>query len=177
MQIARFKSQNLHGYMNLNIFFNRDITFLTGANGSGKSSALYCAIALLNCDLQFLNDTDFESIEVQITQGRSKTNIRAERSERHIILKFGGESQFSFPKYIEDRTQPGFRLREAKSEYFSELLQLNAENPAIKGIIDVPSPLFLGIDRRTRTQNVSGVVQSGPSRKNIYKSAERNRSG
>ena len=38
MQVKRFRASKIHGYLDFNILFRSDLTFLTGINGSGKTS-------------------------------------------------------------------------------------------------------------------------------------------
>ena len=40
MKIKHFKIEKLHGYIDYNIKFNNDVTFLYGNNGCGKTTVL-----------------------------------------------------------------------------------------------------------------------------------------
>jgi len=159
MKIERFKARSLHGFLNLDIPFNRELTFLTGANGSGKSSALSCAMALIICDFQFLNDLDYEALELKIKVDGQRRLIKSIKKGRTISISFDNLAEFSFNSYLEDRSSPAYRSRELKQEYFSELTQINSSNETIAAILSLRAPLFLGIDRRARVYN-SG---SGPA--------------
>jgi predicted ATP-binding protein involved in virulence len=51
MQLKRFKATAVHGFLNFDISFNEDVTFLTGINGSGKTSVVQSIIALISPSL------------------------------------------------------------------------------------------------------------------------------
>ena len=40
MKITKLHAENVHGYLPIDVSFYDDLTFLTGLNGSGKTSAL-----------------------------------------------------------------------------------------------------------------------------------------
>ena len=54
-----------------------DLTFLTGINGSGKTTVLNCIMALISPSLQTLANTDFESISVDLEQDGERTSVKA----------------------------------------------------------------------------------------------------
>lgn len=47
MRIISFKGQEVFGYLDFDIKFNSDISFLIGSNGSGKTTVLQLIRALL----------------------------------------------------------------------------------------------------------------------------------
>ena len=48
MRVKTFKAKRVFGYLDFNIKFNDDISFLVGGNGSGKTTALRLMNALVN---------------------------------------------------------------------------------------------------------------------------------
>ncbi len=48
MKITKLTAEKVHGYLPLDIEFFDELTFLTGLNGSGKTSALRLLMALPN---------------------------------------------------------------------------------------------------------------------------------
>jgi len=47
MKVTKFEADNVHGYLPIHIDFLPDVTFLTGLNGSGKTTALRLLMGLL----------------------------------------------------------------------------------------------------------------------------------
>jgi recombinational DNA repair ATPase RecF len=54
MKLIQFTARDMHGYLNLSFKFNNQLTFLTGINGSGKTSSLNAIVALISPDLRVL---------------------------------------------------------------------------------------------------------------------------
>jgi predicted ATP-binding protein involved in virulence len=54
MKITRLQAENVHGYLPLDIEFFEDLTFLTGLNGSGKTTVLRLLMALLTPNIDEL---------------------------------------------------------------------------------------------------------------------------
>ncbi|MFM4997746.1 hypothetical protein [Aeromonas sanarellii] len=50
MLVKEFIGRSIYGHLNFNIKFNRDISFLVGSNGSGKTTALRMMNALVGFD-------------------------------------------------------------------------------------------------------------------------------
>ena len=55
MRVTRLDAKNVHGYLPISIEFYQDLTFLTGLNGSGKTSALRLLMGLLAPSLNHLH--------------------------------------------------------------------------------------------------------------------------
>lgn len=51
---------------NINLVLHHDINFLTGVNGSGKTTVINLIVAVLTTDLQYLYRTKFKSISISI---------------------------------------------------------------------------------------------------------------
>ena len=64
MKINSFLAKNVHGYLNYNIEFFNELTFLIGINGSGKTSALKLILGLISPSFQYLNQIDYEFAEL-----------------------------------------------------------------------------------------------------------------
>ena len=51
MKVLDFQCEKVHGYLTFKLTFNSDLTFITGINGSGKTSAVRATTALLTPSL------------------------------------------------------------------------------------------------------------------------------
>ena len=67
MRIIRFKAKNIHGYLNFDIKFFPDVNFLTGINGSGKTTVVNGISALISPSLLTLANSNYEEMEVEIS--------------------------------------------------------------------------------------------------------------
>ena len=59
MKVTKLHAKNVHGYLSIDIEFFDDLTFLTGLNGSGKTSALRLLMALLTPNIHELGSISF----------------------------------------------------------------------------------------------------------------------
>src|ERR1035438_10053083 len=66
MKISRFACENVHGYLSFQLAFNPDLTFLTGINGSGKTTAVRAITALLTPSLRDLANIGYSDIAVEV---------------------------------------------------------------------------------------------------------------
>ena len=64
MKIIRFTGTDLHGYLNLSVNFKDDLTFLTGINGSGKTSVVKGISSLISPSLIALSHTNYTKMEL-----------------------------------------------------------------------------------------------------------------
>ena len=63
MKIRRFRAKEVNGYLDFDIKFNKDLTFVTGINGTGKTSALNSISALIFPRLDYLSNTAFKELK------------------------------------------------------------------------------------------------------------------
>jgi len=64
-EIKRFQAKGIYGYIDIDLRFYKELTFLYGLNGSGKTTALKLMMALLEPSLAPLLSIPFETAEVQ----------------------------------------------------------------------------------------------------------------
>lgn len=69
------------GNHSLSINLNKDVNFLIGVNGSGKTTVMNLIAATLNADFQTLDRIQFEKISIQLKEigGRKKPTIEIEK--------------------------------------------------------------------------------------------------
>lgn len=70
MRLKTFQATKLNHIEHLKIDFYRDVTFLTGVNGSGKTSVLRAINALLTPNLEDLGKLNFEEISISFELSR-----------------------------------------------------------------------------------------------------------
>lgn len=78
MRIIRFVGKKLHGYLDVSPKFNKDLTFLTGINGSGKTSVVRGISSLLSPSLVTLAHTVHERMELVIYHNDEEITVWSE---------------------------------------------------------------------------------------------------
>lgn len=97
MKINKFKAINIHGYINIDVAFEHDISYILGSNGSGKTTLLKLISALTTPSYSILNSIDFDSLELELLNSSNK--------RVHISLKKNNESEFKV-SYSEQNHNP-----------------------------------------------------------------------
>lgn len=152
MQVKRFKASKIHGYLNFNIHFRSDLTFLTGINGSGKTSVVQSIIALISPSFSVLANLEFASIEVEVFHDGKEILIRAVRQQDGStkLSSPGVHETLSLRPFIADPDEPPYRSTEKELEYYRDLTGAVANHQLMQLINSLPTPMFLDLDRRAR---------------------------
>jgi predicted ATPase len=178
MQIISFQAQALHGYMDRSIRFNRDVTYITGINGTGKTSVVRSVISLLQPSLAYLIETDFRFMSLVFTNDSDTHNICAYKSQDNLTIfshdsphtlelpgmqpdgdtpgdmdlvlrSVPSEKQYTVKLISEDPYESPTRFRERWLDFIAEQETLSANHPLISFLRSIPTPLFLGLERRS----------------------------
>jgi predicted ATP-binding protein involved in virulence len=151
MQIKNFEAIGMNGYQNISITFKDNLSFVTGINGSGKTSCLNSMIALLMPRLDFLSVQTFQRLSLRLHHERKTVELSAEKDDGQTILQCsltdGRLALRPFEPAIESG-MPMHRAAEYEVEYYREMHASNIDNPVLKFINDLPTPMYLGLDRR-----------------------------
>ncbi|MEM5528054.1 AAA family ATPase [Gammaproteobacteria bacterium AS21] len=150
MRVEGFYAKGVFGYMDFNINFNEDVSFLVGGNGSGKTTALKLMNALVNPNFRELVQIPFDQCSIKVKQYDTIKIISASTHDGVISLTVSGcHSTLGLPVF--SSSEFGFyNNREKKFEEFIDEINLrNAEHIVVKEITKISSPIFLGLDRRT----------------------------
>jgi predicted ATP-binding protein involved in virulence len=145
MKLVRFIGSGIHGYLNLDIKFNSQLTFVTGINGSGKTSALNAIVALISPDLRILATLGYKEISVQLEDADRVHTVTAVVDDNTITLSLSMTPEpFSFKKYVPDSDLPTSRQLDAETQHYKDLLSTNATHHVLRTISTLPTPMFLG---------------------------------
>lgn len=148
MRINRFIGKGVHGVLDFDIEFNSDLTFLTGINGSGKTTVVNCIVALMTPDLEALAGITYTLIRVEFKNDK-QLYIECKKSDGTITLKTSAARQtLAYQSFISDT--PSSRETEFETEYYKALLSSSASHEVMKFIGSIPTPMFLGLDRGAR---------------------------
>lgn len=160
MKITELIAHDVHGYLKLRANFNADLTFLTGVNGSGKTTALKLLVSLLTPVPEAFAATSFASAEVSAVQDDVKVKISAARTSDGVDLKINTiEEALSLTSsdlqlMIEQRRREDHRS--SREDVFSPVYEKLVRHPVYCAIQKISTPMFLGIDRRFSGAGILG---------------------
>ena len=97
MKITKLHAENVHGYLPIDVSFFDDLTFLTGLNGSGKTSALRLLMALLTPNVNELGEISFTLAEVTVLDNEQEIKVTATKTLEGVELKISSVEE---PLYI-----------------------------------------------------------------------------
>lgn len=170
MKILSFRCEQLNGYLNFDLAFRDDVSFLIGINGSGKTSVLRSIMALLGPDVDWLMNAKYEWLEVGLRHDGADLLVRATKLEKGMNFEFverEGVQSFvvsdqlynsslqSADEYMRDEDGGVIRIRESRSVLADNVMP-------IRSVRQLPTPIFLGLDRTSLP--VSGAARSRPRR-------------
>jgi energy-coupling factor transporter ATP-binding protein EcfA2 len=151
MRLNRFKAEGVHGYLSFDVKFLKDLTFLTGINGSGKTTAINAIVSLITPDLSTLSNLRYESLSVELSHENENFTITSIGDDEHFEISASGiDERMKLRRYILDADLSAARQVEHETEYFRDLTNTNAVHPVMRLIARLPTPMFLGLDRRAR---------------------------
>lgn len=149
MRIDKFSASGVHGFLDFNIKFNRDLTFLTGTNGSGKTSVINSIISLISPSLKHLADLEYNFLRVEFENLGKRQFVEARRSGPQVALTVSGTSDvFEFDQFEMSSDIPSFKGLEFEQQYYRELSLNPSRHSVLNFIYSLPTPMFLGLDRR-----------------------------
>lgn len=131
--------------------FNNDLTFVVGINGTGKTTALSAINALLSPSFLSLARLDFRVVQVNfIADDKSKGYIKAHKEDNYVVISTSGTNEpLRFPIYVSDNERPAYRELEHEIDYYRDFASKNAKHEVISFIESLPTPMFLGLNRRS----------------------------
>lgn len=149
MELVRFVGTEIHGYLNVDITFKEKLSFLTGINGSGKTTALNCIVSLLFPKIQFLCELNFEAMKLEFKDNNELHTLWCKNTKDKIALGFDDDTQpLLVNKYLPDSGMPSYKRAEHEIEYYNDQLSIHRDHPYMGFLSKLPSPMYLGLDRR-----------------------------
>jgi predicted ATP-binding protein involved in virulence len=177
LRILKLKATNVHGYIPLEIKFDDQLTFLTGANGSGKTTALKLISAILQPNIELIDAIEFGSITLTFSIENKTFEIEFNRikdkfDNETIAWSFSSKSKKKISLELPDKEKGVFKLfpkhqrvifnREESSSIREIVYHEFINSNYFKILQAISTPVFLGIDRR-----IIGAV-SQTERRNIH---------
>lgn len=145
MKISKLQATGVHGYLPLQVEFFDDLTFLTGLNGSGKTSALRLLMALLTPSLEELGTISYSSASVTVVEDGKVIEVSAKRIPEGVVLSISTlASSLTITSAELELLQEVRRREEPRSPVMEKYLS----HPIYQAIRTISTPMFLGLDRR-----------------------------
>ena len=162
MKILHFEAEKLHGYLSFALDFHPDLVFLTGINGSGKTSAIRCIRALLAPSLVALGELNYSRISVSVSEGGEVLTITSWRQNDDLCLSISGiGDSLRVPSLQPEPFGAPVRHSKRQRNYYRDQETKNAANPTLSAILRLPTPMYLDIERRyqdgTNLRSLSGL--------------------
>lgn len=152
MKLQRFSAKKVHGYINIDLVFNEDVTFVTGLNGSGKTSALRLIMGLITPSLFELASIEFGWASLSVHTPGGVRTISAERSKDLLTIGLSGIAEtLSFER------RELLRLKDAERDIRDMRDFLPAKGDGMQvlhAISEIATPMFLGLARSQSTSDL-----------------------
>lgn len=158
MIIKRVVIKNLNSYKNYDIKFNKYLTFITGINGSGKTSILNMIMNLINPSLRGLAETNYSFAEIHINYNDQNIVIKSEKTDNTISLKVNDKLEYSFQTFEGNSSVFERRSQSNYDDYYRELINKASNQEFFEFIKSIPTPSYLSLDRKTNMFNSSRLL-------------------
>ena len=136
MKLKRFIGEGVRGYMNFDISFRENVTFLIGMNGSGKTTVLKLITGLLTPSYWLLTQINYSRVMLEFD---NNIVLEAVQDNKRLILK--GIFQNKTINDEIDIVDQGVE---------SNILRQFEEKAFYHAIKDLKSPLFLELNRHVQ---------------------------
>jgi predicted ATPase len=155
--VKKLVATKVFGYLEFNVVFNEDISFLVGGNGSGKTTALKLINALVNPNFQELLQIPFEKVSLDMAESERFVQISAVSTDSGICVRVSTISEeLLLPAYSNEEMEFYSHNAEKIEEISEKINRKFAGHPVVKEISKIQSPIFLGLDRRRENGLVGG---------------------
>jgi predicted ATPase len=149
MDLLRFVATNVYGYLDFDIEFNKDLSFIVGVNGSGKTTVIRLIQALLTASARELNLIEFKRAALEVADDRTRKTISAEVTSDTIEVKVS-----SVPEPLSIQRVDPYEIEDTGREsasgttYFDEINIQISQTPVGKELSSLEAPVILGLERR-----------------------------
>lgn len=166
MKIQSFHAENMHGYLTFGFKLNPELTFLTGINGSGKTSTVRAITALLTPSFRDLALMNYDTMEVTVEVDGKPISVSATRNEDEVAIQCSGvKKAINLPILKSEAHEPHSQYADSVRRFYRERESIESKSP-VMGLIDsLPTPMFLDLERRQQEGvRMRRVVRHGVGR-------------
>jgi energy-coupling factor transporter ATP-binding protein EcfA2 len=149
MRIKRFEIRKAFGYLTIDVPINDGLTFLTGINGAGKTTVVRGLMALLTPSFSSLATIECQEMSVDAINNGSDFKIRARRTETDIKLSVDHVGEpLTIPIFNQEEFESPGPFATQQAAFYRELHTNEAKHPVLMFINELPTPMFLDLERR-----------------------------
>lgn len=152
MIIKKFKAENVHDYLNYEINFNENLTFLIGINGTGKTSVLKLILGLISPSFNYLNSINYDFGLIECVDEENNSYIisskKTEDNEYTLELTVNQNEPIKGKIIKLNPVQQRYLDVDKDDENTNLIIEGFNEQEVVKRIKSLTTPLFLGLDRR-----------------------------
>lgn len=172
MKLNSFFCSNLNSFISKEVNFFDDVSFLHGINGSGKTTILRAIASLLTPDPFWLANASYEIIKVSLLHNEKEYAITASKSDGTLTIRISGADYFQDSIPTDELRRINAMIDE--DPYGRSAVDLESLNQRLRSytghfktfsfINNLPTPIFLGLDRTTLTPSSIGRNARAPLR-------------
>ena len=173
MKIIEFHGRRIHNYIDFSIDFNNDLSILIGSNGSGKTSALLLLQAIICPNFKDLFNIPFESLQLVLTHKKTEV-INVRKTDNTISIKVDGyrETLKIDSILFEEMEYMRFKQKEI-GDINESIYNKLGKHPVLDFIRELPSPLFLNLERRNDFNSIEADELTAERRRHMIMSRNR----
>lgn len=147
MKIRNFAAKNVHDQFNFSIKFNDDLNFITGINGTGKTTALKLMKAAITFDLNTLISISFSMLSMEIDHASKIYSIEIYKNKGLITLNLNNNIIDIENSLIDDNSG---LVYENHRDYIDSIFYKKIINgdEIYRSFLKEIKPLFLGLERQ-----------------------------
>jgi len=164
MRIERFVLRGGYGYLNLDIRFNQKLTFLTGINGSGKTTVVRGLVAALSPSFSTISNLQFETMSVELELEGKQHTISVTKTQDLLRISIENIPEaLEVPIFKQSTYEPPYKFAEREAEFYREMHLTMASNAVAKFLEELPTPMFLDLERRSQIPRGKRAQYADPS--------------
>jgi len=149
MRILNFKGIKVHDYLTIDLSFNQDLSIITGSNGCGKTTSILLLQAILCPNFKDLLSIPFDRLELSFVHQKIEYQMTVKNSESNLII---GVNSILEPLLIPKIKFDELEFLSARHKEIGDINEMVLKNagvhPVLEFIKTLPSPIFIGLERR-----------------------------
>lgn len=158
MKLLSFKAEKVYEYLNFDISFNGDLSFLIGGNGAGKTTAIKLIQAILTPKFKDLFYIPFERLVLIIQNNEEEIHIDVTKDENYLEITTNKTSdQLILNRLDDDEIMDFSYSKKDEEEFFDSLIRKNKESRVLEFILQLDIPIFLGLEREHTSTNQNDI--------------------